>query len=90
MSRRPGIGQGWLDKYGKETYGNDFVVIRGKRCKIPKYYDTKYELTNPEEYGTVKAERKCAQRGNPANEYDRLIAGEVIQKARAALLKTSI
>lgn len=90
MSRRPGIGRGWLDKYTTDVYPNDFVVIRGHKCKVPKFYDKCYDLTNPKEYGNVKAERVHAQRGNPANDYRRLQAGEEIQKARYALLKTTI
>lgn len=90
MSRRPGIGSGWLDKYKTDVFPNDFVIIRGHKCKVPKYYDKSYDLTNPNEYGTIKAERVHAQRGNPANHYRRLEAGEQIQKARYALLKTTI
>jgi len=90
MSRRPGIGKGWLDKYVEDVYNNDFVVIRGHKCKVPKFYDRNYDLTNPKDYGNVKAERVHAQRGNPSNHYRRLEAGEEIQKARMGLLKQII
>lgn len=90
MSRRPGIGKAWLEKYTDDVFPNDFVIIRGQKCKVPKYYNKNYELTNPKEYGNIRAERVEAQRGNPANHYRRLEAGEAIQKARYALLKQSI
>lgn len=90
MSRRPGIGRGWLDKYTSDIFPNDFIIIRGKKCKVPKFYNRCYDLTNPKEYGTIRADRVHAQRGNENNLPDRREAGEVIQTARAALLKRTV
>lgn len=43
MSRRPGIGMAWLQKYIRDVYPNDFVIVRnGIRCKPPRYYDEMY------------------------------------------------
>lgn len=40
MSRRPGIGKAWFDKFKSDVYPGDFVVIRGGyKCKPPKFYD---------------------------------------------------
>ena len=48
MSRRPGgLGAEWLKKYKTDVYPGDFVVVRGKKMKPPKYYDRQYELTYP-------------------------------------------
>lgn len=38
MSRRPGIGQGWLDKYGGDAFPSDFVIVEGRRLPVPGYY----------------------------------------------------
>lgn len=86
MSRRPGLGKDWLKKYSSDLYPKDFTVIRGKKIKIPKYYNSMYELTNPLEYASIKALRIANQRGNPNNEPERMIAAETIQKAQMALL----
>ncbi len=41
MSRRPGIGLGWLDKYKEDIQRDDFIVgPEGLILKPPKYYDT--------------------------------------------------
>lgn len=40
MSRRPGIGRTWFDKYFKDVFPNDQVIINNKVAKPPKYYDT--------------------------------------------------
>lgn len=55
MSRRPGIGKGWLDKYQSDVYPNDIVVVDGKQWKPPRYYDNQL----PEkELDQIKARRK--------------------------------
>lgn len=42
MSRRPGIGLPFLEKYGDEIYRHDSCIVRGKECKPPRYYDVKW------------------------------------------------
>lgn len=33
MSRRPGIGRAWFDKYKSDLYPDDFIILRGKKMK---------------------------------------------------------
>lgn len=41
MSRRPGVGSVWFDKYAMvDTYPNDYVVVRNRKMRPPKYYDS--------------------------------------------------
>lgn len=58
MSRRPGIGKPWLDKYMYEVYPEDSVVMRGTLMKPPRYYDLAHELVNPTEAESVCSERR--------------------------------
>lgn len=88
--RGRGIAHGWFDRYSGDLYPKDFTVIRGKKIKIPKYYDRCMELTNPEEYGTIKESRKQAALQNPDNNMARLHAGEVIKTQQVGLLKRSL
>ena len=47
MSRRPGIGKPWFEKFGSDVYPADEVVIRGGIvCQPPKYYDSLYDVDN--------------------------------------------
>jgi len=39
MSRRPGIGFSWFEKYFSDVYPDDFVVMNGVKNRPPKYYD---------------------------------------------------
>lgn len=57
MSRRPGIGSGWFDKYGDNAYANDRVIMRGRAMRPPKFYDTKYEILNPDGFEQLKFNR---------------------------------
>jgi len=43
MSLKPGIGAAWLEKYGSEVYPRDTIVVNGKKCKPPRYYDKMLE-----------------------------------------------
>lgn len=44
MSRRPGIGAPFFEKYSEDIYGKDFIVIRDNiKCKPPAYFDRIYD-----------------------------------------------
>lgn len=38
MSRRPGIGATWLEKYGNEVKTHHNVIVKGKKMCPPRYY----------------------------------------------------
>lgn len=42
MSLKPGIGADWLDKFHKDVYRFDYVVVRGRESKPPRYYDRRF------------------------------------------------
>lgn len=50
--RKGGIGKPWFDKYGKEVYPVDRVVINGKECKPPRYYD---KQISAEDFAWIRA-----------------------------------
>ncbi len=58
MSRRPGIGKEWFDKYGQEVYTHDSVIVRGKEVRPPKFYDALFEAVSPEDLARLKSRRK--------------------------------
>jgi len=57
MSRRPGIGSTWFEKYKNDVITNDIQVVNGKETKPPKFYDKLLEKTNPELYLKNKSNR---------------------------------
>lgn len=63
MSRRPGIGKAWFDKYRSDVFPSDEVVIRGGvKCRVPRYYSRCFSLTNPEDYAVIISQRAKAVR----------------------------
>lgn len=88
MSRRPGIAANWFKKYQNDIYPGDFVAMEGGfKALPPKYYDKKYELTNPEEFATLKAARKERAKNNPDNTPERLAVRHELLKRKLKLLK---
>ena len=89
MSRRPGIGKGWFDKYSGDAFPSDSILIRGKEMKVPRYYDRVFEIENPEEFAKVKELRKATARvlkDGPENSYERRMVRE--EHARLTLIQS--
>lgn len=57
MSRRPGIGRRYVERYGHELGAGDFVVVDGRKSPTPGYYHRVLEDLAP-----ALAERLAAQR----------------------------
>lgn len=58
MSRRPGIGAPWLQKFHADVFSYDQLVIRGGvKIPPPRYYNNQYEIMDPTHYAAVKAKR---------------------------------
>jgi len=60
MSRRPGIGSGYFEKYKDEIYAHDSIVVNGVECTPPRYYDARYELLDSDRLALLKAKRMRA------------------------------
>lgn len=76
MSRRPGIGAGWFEKFGSEVYPWDEIVTStGKVWKPPRFYDGLLERMDRE--ALVKIKRRRDAHINPLERTgDRLDAKE--------------
>lgn len=59
MSLKPGIGQGWFDKYGAETYIHDSVIVNEKEVRPPRFYDVKYEGIDKLRMDVLKRKRRA-------------------------------
>lgn len=90
MSRRPGIGKGWMDKWASDIYPEDELVVGRMKLKPPKYYDKIYMLQNPEKYESIVVARMNHAKGNPDNAEDRLKVREKVAKAKLKLKQRSL
>ena len=83
MSRRPGIGKDWYDKYKSEIYDHDNVVIKGRTMRPPRFYDKQHEKTDPSDYARVKRARvRDARQHADNNTPERLSVRETVTQAK--------
>lgn len=93
MSRRPGIGKAWIDKYQSFVYfgGGDTVNVNNSRCRPPRYYDNQLELSDPFHFQDIKAVRSERARINSAdNSSVRLDVRKKCLLSRIKALKRSL
>ena len=87
MSLKPGIGKTWYDEFKADCYPSDFITHKGKKFRVPKYYDYLYEKEEPEEFEEIKANRPLkAEQFKEDQTPDRLAARERCAEARLAKL----
>ena len=89
MSRRPGIAARWFEEFSSDVFPKDFVVIKGKILKVPKFYDKKLEELNPAKYEKIKRDRMVNAINNPDACVAKRRAGEVITEQRFKQLSRS-
>lgn len=89
MSRRPGIGAMWYEKFSSDVYPSDQVITRGYASRPPRYYDKLLERTSNETLTTIKAKR-LQQLDRKDNTTQRLKAKETVQLAKAQMLKRTL
>lgn len=93
MSRRPGIGNNWYEKYKQSVYmeKRSAVRIRGRLTAPPRYYDKLLKREDATKYAHVKQRRfmdNLTRAGNhlPA----RLKAEEIITERKIRNLKQKL
>lgn len=58
MSRRPGIGSRYFEKFGAEVYTHDSVIVRGSEVRPPRFYDVKMDGIDPKRMEVLKRKRR--------------------------------
>lgn len=79
MSRRPGLGRAFLEKYWRDIYPRDEIVLDGKKFRPPRYYDKVMERIAPEVIEEVKFKRF---QDAPSFDDEQLERKEIVHKAR--------
>lgn len=90
MSRRPGIGATWFEKYGDHAYKFDSVILREKEMQPPKYYDNRLEALDPSRYSRLKQRRnrsKNHKRNIKNNTPRQRMIRDTVTRAKIALKK---
>lgn len=89
MSLKPGIGGDWFDKFHKDVFPSDFVVLQGKRSgKAPKFYDNQLEKAAPAVLRKIKFNRiRSAAKHKTDQTPERLAVREAVKLSKISQLK---
>lgn len=91
MSLKPGIGRGWLDKFGSDVYPHGMVVSRSVESRPPSYYDKWFKANFPDQWEEMayKRELYALDRAEDSS-FARLAVREAVTAARVSQLKRPI
>lgn len=91
MSRRPGIGSAFFEKYKDEIYRSDSVIVNTKEVRPPRFYDVKMAALDEQIILALKEKRRRkAIKFRKDNTVDRLRVREVVQLHRLKLLERKV
>lgn len=91
VSRMPGIGKPYYDKYKEKIYKNDEIIIKNQEgvihCKPPKYFDALYQEENQKHWQEIKRKRQKQKKGlekvmDEINSYTRLEQLEIKERTK--------
>ena len=57
MSRQPGIGKEWYDRFNSDIFPHDTTIFKGKNIKTPRYYENLLRSSDPHAYDSLKTTR---------------------------------
>jgi len=91
MSRRPGIGLQWFEKFGEHAYKFDSVIMNGREVRPPRYYDGKFELLDSPSLEKLKRKRKRkALLGKADNTPERRRVREIVAIKNSLLFRREV
>lgn len=91
MSRRPGLGKVWYEKFKSDVFPKDFITIRGKKMFSPKYYTKNLESEDPELFEKIKSKRLLyAEDKEFDNSPNRLEVRKEVKEAQISFLKRTV
>jgi hypothetical protein len=91
MSLKPGIGADWLKKYQSDVFPHDYVISKGNKLPVPRYYNKIFKCSNPFEWDEVSHERYVNSRKNlDDNTKERLLVKKQVHLAKMSKLKRSL
>lgn len=91
MSLKPAIGKTWFDEYQDDCYPSDYITQKGKKLRVPRYYDKLLAEHNELDLKHIKENRKRnAQEWAHECTPSRLAAREKCANARLSQLKRNL
>lgn len=85
MSRRPGLGGVFVDRYSDELLAVGAAVVAGRKVPLPRYVVDRLESIDPDRVSEIRAQQSVAARlAMPDSTRERLAVREQCAAARAA------
>lgn len=72
MSRRPAIAKRWIERYWRETYATDTVLVEGREMRPPAFYDRWLKDNEPVHWRSVREARYHQAQSRPKESAKRL------------------
>jgi hypothetical protein len=66
MSRKPAIGDRWFSAFGGDCFPSDFLVVEGRKVRVPRRYSRVLRERDPEAFEVVRRERVVGQASDQA------------------------
>lgn len=85
MSRRPGVGYHYTEKFKSDYYPSGFVVVDGVKQAPPRYYVQ--QLSEEEQTHLKRQARRLSLKNKPHQTTERRLARAAVRDARIARLK---
>lgn len=89
MSRRPGIGSSYFNKYGSEISTHDSIIVNSREVPSIRYYDLKIEALDPARLVVLRRNR-MRRRIWSERQVDRRRVKEVLRLKQSALKVRSL
>lgn len=84
MSRRPGIGGAWIQRYRQEVLDRDTIIVRGHQTLPGRYYDLQLGMSDPDHAFQNKESRRERRQSLPTSTLRSREADALILKVRLA------
>lgn len=88
---RGGIGKAWIEEFHEDVFPRDFVVHKGRKVEVPKFYSAWMEAHHPDVMADVTRARHVLRRAQEENSTpERLRVREEVTYARLSNLKRGL
>lgn len=88
MSRRPGVGTDWFNKYRDDCFPDDFLIVDGKHHPVPRFYLNKLKEDEQKPIKRARKRQSVKHRDNATP--DRLSVREEVQASKLNRLKREL
>lgn len=90
MSRRPGIGQAWFDRFSSDAFPSDFLIVDGRRKPVPSFYLRKLDEAQQVPIKRARKLKSAQPRAKANRTKERLAVRAQVHEARVTRLVRSL